>query len=88
MNGPTDDKVMTATGEDLYKIIQLVEPVVEGHPKVHVVGAFLSMALAAMDPDITGDQLQEGIEELSKFMWFLLESNHAKSSSQKSKLVN
>jgi hypothetical protein len=62
-----------ANGEDIYDLIQLIEPVLVGHTKAEAVIAMLSMVLSLQHPNITPEERADGVKEISRFICLWLD---------------
>ena len=61
-----------ATGMDVHNIVEKIEPVLAGLPRGHVLIALMTMAIIIQHPEITPEQLQEGVKGLSQWMALFL----------------
>jgi len=66
----TDSTIVhtTATGAEIYTIIEAVEPVLVGQKIDHVIMAMLAIAIAGMKPSITEEALAEAINKTSEWI--------------------
>lgn len=55
------------SGEDIHPIILRLEDALDGTPKVHALIALTSAIILFQRPDITPDELYEGVREVSRF---------------------
>ena len=63
----------SATGEEIHAIVSALEPVLLGVPRSSAIIACLSIAITSMNPDISAEQLQAGVKEVSQFICMFLE---------------
>lgn len=63
----------TATGQEIADIVAGVQEALLGVPRGHAIIACLSMALILQNPDISPEQLQSGIKDVSRYVCLLLE---------------
>ena len=54
--------------EDIEEIIDDIQPMLVGQPRLHVILAMLTIALGLYNPDLTSDQLKKGIMDASEWM--------------------
>ena len=64
---------LSATGEQVGAIIDKIEGAITGEPKHHVLMACLTLALVMQYPNISAEELQEGVKRTSQFIAFYLE---------------
>ena len=57
-----------ATGSEIFEVIQKLEPALDGVPRAHVVIAALSIALTVMHPNLSPEEIQAGVREVSQFI--------------------
>jgi hypothetical protein len=57
-----------ATGSEIGPIIERVESVLHDVPRVHAMIALTSIVLLLQHPDITTDQIYEGVRDVSRFI--------------------
>lgn len=62
-----------ASGEEIHEIHKAMEPVLINVSTANVVIACLSLVLQIQKPDITPEQLVNGVRETSQFICILLE---------------
>lgn len=72
--GMTSSMEASCSTEEIQEIANSVEDVVGRFPPAHIVIAFLAIILAIQHPQITPEQLQEGIKGLSQWTCLFLES--------------
>jgi hypothetical protein len=58
----------TVGREEIEPIIDLVEKVLEGAPRTHVLIALTSIILLLQHPNITPEQIYEGVKDTSRFI--------------------
>lgn len=63
----------TASGDEIKAIVELLEPALIGTQRTHGIMACISMSLILMEPDLTPDQLQEGVRKVSEYICLFLE---------------
>lgn len=63
----------TATGEEVNMVVLALEDVLVGAPRGVGIIALLSLTLMLMNPDITPEQLQQGVRDTSQFICLILE---------------
>lgn len=63
----------TATGEEINVLVTAIEDTIMGAPRGHGIIALLSLTLMLMNPDITPDELQQGVRDTSQFICMLVE---------------
>lgn len=61
-----------ADGNDIAAIVESLQPVLTGLPRANALIACLSVVLTIMNPDITADELSDGITETSRFICMFL----------------
>ncbi len=59
---------VTATGEEIHAIVAGMGPFLITIPRGHAVIACLSIAITAMNPNITADELQAGVKGCSEWI--------------------
>ncbi len=59
---------VTASGEEIYKVIEALEPHLTGFPRHHVMIACLSIAAGIMDEDLEPEDIVEIVNKISQFM--------------------
>lgn len=62
-----------ATGEEIDAVISKIEPHLDGVPRVHVLIACISLALLVQYPDLTPDELQQGVRGVSQYICMFLD---------------
>jgi hypothetical protein len=62
----------SATGKEIGEIIMRVDDVLDGVPMAHALMALISMILISMKPEITPQELQEKVQEVSQFIVLIL----------------
>lgn len=60
--------MLSASSEDIARVMDKLEPALVGFPKHHVLFACLSLALLLQDPDIDIDNLQLGVMGVSAWI--------------------
>lgn len=65
---------ISATNEEIFPIIQAIEPILMSIPRSHAVIALLALTIAVMDPDVDTSDLQEIIQAASQYICIALES--------------
>lgn len=58
----------TATGDQIWSITEKLVPALSGVQRGHAIIALLSIVLATMNPDLSPDQIRDGVLETSRFM--------------------
>lgn len=53
---------------DLSELMMKIDEVCDGHPRTHVLVSLLSVLLYTFNPEITPEEVAEGIKEVSKFI--------------------
>ena len=59
---------MSATGEEISKIVDMIENAVEGERESHVIIAALALAIVKQKPEIDSDELQGVILDVSRYI--------------------
>ena len=67
----------TATGEQIFKIVSDIEPVLAGVSRGDAVIACLSIAISVMNPDISPEKLHDGVSGCSKWICLFLSGDDA-----------
>lgn len=62
----------TATGEEINAIIARLEPALWNQRRSHVIIAMLSLALSLQNPELTAEELQEGVRGVSQWIALFL----------------
>ena len=62
----------SATGSQIQEIIEQIEPFLIDKPQHHVLIACLSVAILLMDPNISPEELQEGVKGASHYLVMFL----------------
>lgn len=62
-----------ATGEDINALCLRIEEALGDAPREHGIIALISLTLVMMHPDISPDDLQTGVRDVSKYICLLLE---------------
>ena len=68
---PTISEV-TASGEDVFRVVSEMEPILSNVPRDIAIISCLSMALVHMKPDLTTAQVVEGVRRTSEWICLLL----------------
>lgn len=63
----------TITGEELAPLIMKLEQAAEGEDRDRVVVALLAMSLVVVYPEITPEQLQKAVGDLSGYLCMLID---------------
>lgn len=69
MNNITEEHV---PGEEVYQVVQALEPVISSVPRAHGILACLSIAAALQAPDASMESLQACVKGASQFMCLFL----------------
>jgi hypothetical protein len=69
----------TASSQEIFDVIEKIEPAIDGIRESHVVMALLTMVLAIQKPDLSAEELGNGVKEVSRFVCMLLDSPTDKS---------
>lgn len=64
------------SGEEISRIVKQIEPSLDGIPRAHGIIALLSLAIIAMYPDITPEDLTMGVKEVSRHICLLLDTQN------------
>ena len=65
---------MEATGHEIEAVIRSMEPALEGKDANHVMMACLALALYIQEPDLTPEQVAEGVEGASQWISLFISS--------------
>jgi hypothetical protein len=63
----------TASGSEIQAIVNRIEPILDGTPVPHAIISLLSIILMLSKPAITPDELQLGVQDISRYICFYLE---------------
>ena len=75
-NVPTHHIVQgTATGEVINGVVEKLESVLEGETRTNAIIALLSLTLVLMEPEISTELLQAGVQDISRYMCLYLEGS-------------
>lgn len=66
MNEVVDETVVS--GEEIYQIVEKMEPAFEEVPISHAIIACLSVAIALSDPDLTELEIRQGVKGASEWI--------------------
>lgn len=66
-----------ASGEDIQPIVERLEAALDNTPREHALIALTSLVLILQYPDITNDQLYDGVKDVSKYVCFWLSGAEA-----------
>ena len=64
-----------ATGDEISPIIDKIELALDGVKRGHAIIASLSIALILMNPEISAEQLADGVRDVSRYICLLLEGS-------------
>ena len=56
-----------ATGADIQKVLEAVQPVIADFPRTHVMMACLALALMVQDPELSIEELHDGVVGMSQW---------------------
>lgn len=66
--------LVSASGEEIYEIIQGIESVIEGYSRAHCIIAMLALVITCQKPDATPEEIQEGVKGVSEWICTYLDS--------------
>ncbi len=58
----------SATGEEVYEVVAKIEPNLVGVSRKLAIIACIAIAVTAMNPDMTEDEVQEGVKGCSEWI--------------------
>lgn len=61
-----------ATGSDLYEVISRVEAAVQEYSQPIIIMALIAIVLSMQKPDISEDEIQKGVSEVSRYVCMFL----------------
>lgn len=68
-----------ATGEEVYQLVCQIEPILIGVDRAKAIMACLSIALILQNPDLTPQEIQEGVRGASQWMCLYLSTTKSAS---------
>lgn len=77
-----------ATGDEVAGVVSMLEDALIGTPRGLCIIALISMSLVLQNPDITPDDLQIGVKEVSRYICLLLDQTEVPTDPNHRKLMN
>lgn len=71
-----------ASGEDISRVCEIIEDVLEGCPTPHALMAMLTLILFTQNPNLTQDELARGVKEVSQFICLWMAGTEAATNGQ------
>lgn len=68
--------LVSASGEEIYEIVQGIEGAIEGYQRSHCIIAMLAMVITCQKPDASPEEVQAGVKGVSEWLCTFLDSEN------------
>lgn len=72
MNTPAAAVSTEVLSGNISSVVEKIDAAVDGEPVTHVLAACITMSIILQKPDISGDELEKAVFEVSQFIVMLL----------------